>query len=223
MTTTLTWPASIQPAQAEFALVEAGGQAISPYNGVVEVMTYAAERWRVGLTLPPVASSDGYGRQAFLRKLALGKNRVRLGPYLRAQYAPKGTLRGSPSLSTTALRGSTSLSIAAAAGATLLAGDFVGCGGQLFEISDDCAESGGVISAPVTPRVRANIGIGTDVVWSQPTAEFIIPAASIPFVNSPAILESVVLDFVETWGVSLTFVSGGTVYEDGVFDAGIYE
>jgi hypothetical protein len=112
-------------------------------------------------------------------------------------------MRGSPVLASTASRGDGSLSITTTAGATLLAGDFIGCSGQLFEISDDCvASSGGLLTAPLSNRVRATISSGTAVVWNQPTAGFALPAASVPFVSSPAILEPVTLDFIESWGVN---------------------
>lgn len=220
---TLNWPAGLWPSQVELALVEAGAQAISPYNGTVEAITYVAERWRMGITLPPALTKDGYARQAFLRKLGLGKNRVRLGPYLWGQEVPQGTLRGSPVLASTASRGATSLVATTAVGSSLRAGDFVGCGGQLFEVASDCSDSSGTMTIPVNNRVRANIGAGSAVTWSAPTAEFILPAASIPFVNSRAILQSVTLDFIESWGVDFSIETGGLVYVDGIYEPGVYE
>jgi hypothetical protein len=211
------------PSQVEFALVEAGAQSISPYNGAVESISYVAERWRMGITLPPALTKDGYARQAFLRKLGLGKNRVRLGPYLWGQNVPQGSLRGAPVLTSTAARGASTLIVTTAIGSTLKAGDFVGCGGQLFEVSDDCADSAGTMTIPVTNRVRANIGAGSAVTWSAPTAEFILPAASVPFINSRAILQSVTLDFIESWGIDFSVETGGVTYESDVFETGIYE
>lgn len=85
--------------------------------------------------------------------------------------------------------------------ATLLADDMLGAGGQLFQVATNCtANDAGAITVPVVNRVRATIASGTAVVWSQPTAEFIMPAMQSGPVYRPGAIDSAALDLVEVWG-----------------------
>lgn len=85
--------------------------------------------------------------------------------------------------------------------ASLRADDMLGAGGQLFQVqSDTLLNDAGAGSVPVVNRVRATISIGTAVVWSQPTAEFIMPAMQSGPVYRPGAIESAALDLVEVWG-----------------------
>lgn len=198
--TTYDWLAALRPASLGLRLKKAGAQSVSPYNGAVQVCDYVAERWLFSVSLPAVPlrrAADVQAREVFLSLLAAGFNRVRLGPFLRGQVAPLGTLRGSPTLQSTVTRGATSLPITGTG--TLLPGDFLGAGGQLFRVAAACASSSGVITVPVENRVRGTIASGSAVTWSSPFVECIMPAGDVTMLTRPAVAEALQVDFMEWW------------------------
>jgi hypothetical protein len=209
-----TWPAWLKPAEADFALQKAAAVSVSPFNGSVEPHDYVAERWVVSVTLPACRSDEeGYRRVAFLNRLPGALHRVMLGPFLWGQYAPAGTLRGSPTLQVDVARGSDTVSISGSG--TLQAGDWLGIGPQLFQVANDCASSSGVISVPLVNRVRAVLAAGTAVVWDRPTGAFILPASQVRALRRPAVLEAVTLDFLEVWGtLILNTETGQTLFTE---------
>jgi hypothetical protein len=85
------------------------------------------------------------------------------------------------------------------AGPTLLAGDFLGAGGQLFEVAADTQLAGGVGTVPVINRVRATIASGSAVTWYRPTCEMVLPAMQAGPVYRPGAIDSTALDLVEVW------------------------
>ena len=84
--------------------------------------------------------------------------------------------------------------------ATLLAGDFVGCSGHLFQIAADCtATDAGVMTVTLVNRVRATIAISTAVTWYRPTAQFVMPAMQGGALQVPGMLQSAALDLLEVY------------------------
>jgi len=84
--------------------------------------------------------------------------------------------------------------------ATLLADDYIGVGGQLFQVAADCtANDAGAMTVPLVNRVRGTIASGSAVTWHKPTAEFIMPAMQAGPVFRPGAIEGTALDLVEVW------------------------
>jgi hypothetical protein len=84
--------------------------------------------------------------------------------------------------------------------ATLKAGDYVGAGGQLFQVASDAvASSAGDMTVPVLNRVRGTIALGSVVTWYRPTCEMVLPAMQAGPVRRPGVIESTALDLVEVW------------------------
>jgi hypothetical protein len=87
-----------------------------------------------------------------------------------------------------------------AGSATLRSGDFVGCGGQLFQVSGDVASlDDWTLSIPLINRVRAPIAAGSPVAWYRPSCEMVLPAMQAGPVRRPGVFESTALDLVEVW------------------------
>lgn len=194
-------PTWLRLAQLEWGIQKAGVQFAGPFNGTMQAVDFLAERWVVSITLPPVARADSGAVEAFFNLLAGGVNRVRLAHMgsgtMTAPGTPRGTLRGTPTLSAAATRGATSLAITTTAGATLLAGDMIGCN-QLFQVAADAtADGAGAMTVNLVNRVRAATGSGTAIVWNRPAAEFFMPAMSARHVHVPAVLMGGQFDLVE--------------------------
>lgn len=84
--------------------------------------------------------------------------------------------------------------------ATLLAGDFIGAGGQLFMVAANCsANDAGAMVVPVINRARGTIAINSPVTWYRPSCEMVLPAMQAGPVRRPGVIDSTALDLVEVW------------------------
>src|SRR5574341_369055 len=117
-----------------------------------------------------------------------------------ARSVPRGTLRGSPTVKTTATRGATSLVLQNASNnATLKAGDMIGCVGHLFQAAEDCtAGDNGEITVPLVNRVRSTIAAGASVTWNKPTADFCLYGNSTT-AHHPMVMDGLALDLEEVY------------------------
>jgi predicted RecA/RadA family phage recombinase len=160
--------------------------------------------WRMILTYPPCRSrtdeDDQATREAFFNYLGGQENLVALWHFKRP--APLGTMRGSPTLSATAVKGATSLSITTTAAATLKAGDMLQLGstGPLVQVREGAAADGaGALSVNIVPKLRAQVASGTAVVWDKPKANFLCLSAGVPIPYAPAIGEGFTVEFIESY------------------------
>lgn len=84
--------------------------------------------------------------------------------------------------------------------ATLLADDFVGCNGQLFQVASDTtfdvAGAGGVT---VVNRARSLIAAGSAVTWDRPTCAMLVPAAQVGPNFDGSGVRRTELDAFEVW------------------------
>jgi hypothetical protein len=192
---TFDLPSSLKPATMEWGSIKAGVQHRSPFNGSVESVEFAGERWRVSLSFNLGTPDRAAAAEAFFARVAGGFDRVRLGHFLRP--APVGTLRGAPVLAASAARGALSLSITTTG--TLAAGDVFKVGGQLFQCLADCSPVSGTLTVPLVQRVRAALGSGAAVQWDRPTALFILPAMGFASGYGPGQVAPIAVDFEEVF------------------------
>lgn len=202
---TFEMPAWMEAAQIDFGLQKAGVQFRGPFNGTLQGVDFIAERWVASITLPGRKRISAGPVEAFFNQLAGGVNRIRL-PHLgsgtrRDPYVPRGTLRGSPRLRLAAVRGDLTVNLEnCTVGATLLAGDMVGLGAQLLMVAADAqADGAGQMNLPLVNRIRGQLAIATALVWSRPTATFVMPAMSVRHVHIPAFLAGGQFDMEEAW------------------------
>lgn len=86
------------------------------------------------------------------------------------------------------------------AACTLLAGDFIGAGGQLFMLQEDAVDDRtGQMLVKVINRVRGTIASGSPVTWYRPSCEMVLPAMQAGPVRRPGVIDSTALDLVEVW------------------------
>lgn len=182
------------PARVEWALDDQVLQNRSALSGAVQTASVAFERWVVNLKFSA-------NRNADQQKLFGLMNRI--GPSNRVEFwhhelrAPRGTLRGLPTLAIQADQFAQQFTINAPDGATLLTGDLIGVGGQVFVVVADAVSVGGVMVVSVRGRVRTTQTAGTAVTWDRPTARFIRASASalVPF--QPRASEGFAVQFIE--------------------------
>ena len=190
------YPDSLTPSISAWIIQKSAVQFRSPFAGSVESVIFSGEFWRVSVTVPQSRLKNAGEAEAFFGRLAGGAERVLVPYWPRLQ--PRGTLRGSLTLSTAAVRGDLTLSIGGAAvAATLKAGDMIGCGSQLFQCFQDCVTSGTIITVPLVNRVRGALAVGTVVTWNRPTVTCCLPSPSSSRSYEPGAAGSLAADLEE--------------------------
>ncbi len=174
-----------------------------PYTPTTQTLDLLGERLMISLDITPTSDPvQGAAREAFFNRLKASANSIVIGH--QRLKAPQGTLRGavaatwknsasatatwknSSAATATWQAGSPVIADAIAqlantgvirtiAGRTLLAGDWVGFGGQLVQImANAVAGSDGRMPIEFQPRARKAIAAGSAVLWDAPTANFIL-------------------------------------------------
>lgn len=192
-----TWdfPAALTPQLWTWKSVKAGVQFRSPFNGAVETVGFPGARWGISMTLPQSPGASGGQAEAFFALLCGGVERVRMGHLRRP--VPNGTMRGTPTLNTSAARGAQTVSINTTG--TLSAGDLFKVGGQLFMAAMDCTPSAGVLTVPLVQSVRVALASGAAVAWDRPTVDFIMPAMTSAASYRPGAMDGIAVELEEAF------------------------
>lgn len=199
---TYTWPtdAVLEPQVFTWGAIEQVGETVSPYTGTAQTAEVPfSYRWRVTLGWPPTSShADQHSRMGFVAKIRRS-HRVQI-PCFSLQ-APAGTLRGSPTVTTTAAQGATSIAITPTSGTTVLRGDLIGLttaiGLQVVMVTANTDLS--AASMPFEPPLRAAVAAGSAVAWDKPAPKFRLASNEWSSTFRPMAAEPIMLDFVEDW------------------------
>lgn len=169
----------------------------SPYSGDVQTIEIPGARWTCSLSYPTAINAEQAQLEAFWTKVRGQVHRVSLWHMMRP--APRGTMRGSPTLSAGAAQGATSVSVVTTSGNTLLAGDMVGIGGQLHMVVSDATASGGLMTISIEPPLRASRSSGAPVTWDRPTALFMLAESQSAVPYAPKLAPGFGIDLVEVF------------------------
>lgn len=126
------------------------------------------DRWLVSIETANLNRAAAIAIEVFIAALRGQTNTVALYHFARPIVA--GTIAGAKTLSASAAQGAASISITATG--TLVAGDMLGVSGLLLMVAQDCTSSAGVITVPLTNRLRKALSGGAAVTTTQPTANF---------------------------------------------------
>jgi hypothetical protein len=159
----------VQIAQRRYELA-----ATSDASGTTQVRLFGPPRWAMTLVCPPaLAVADAATWEVMLLQL---RGRINhLAAYDPARPAPRGTMRGTMTLSGSHTAGATSVVVTAGAGqasTTLLSGDWLQIGsgltGQLVKVVADATANGsGVITLTTEPPLRTGYAGATAVTWDK--------------------------------------------------------
>lgn len=192
-------PTEVCFASASLGLRKASSTFRSPYNGNHQAVEQRAERWVYSVTLPPYLPNESGAISAFLGLMAGGFNKVRLHHPVR--LAPRGTMRGAPTLNASVSAGVKQIVISTTSGATLKAGDMIGSatGSQLFEVAQDCTAVGTLLTVPLVNFVRVALTGGSPILWDKPTALFNCAAQINMATHVPGYMDGAAIDFEEAY------------------------
>lgn len=197
-----------------------------PYTPTTQTLDLLGERLMISMDIPSTNDSrEGAAREAFFNRLKASANLITIGH--QKLRRPQGTLRGAvPSTWTTGgsasgwitggvasgwIGGAPVIAFAIAqlantavisteAGYTLLAGDWIGFGGQLVQImATTVADSSGLMPIEFQPRARTAIAAGAAVLWDGPTANFILKPGTpnVPTSWTPGMVDGATIELIE--------------------------
>lgn len=167
------WPSSIVPKSVRMQLQTNQRANAGPGGGSEQVIDMLNDRWMAYVTLPVRKFAEAAAVEAFLASFRGQVNTVNLWHFARS--APRGTMRGTPTMFANASQGSAAIQIQAVAGETLLAGDVIGAGGQLLMVAADATAQvspAGQLDVTLVNRLRTALSSGASVTWSTPMAPF---------------------------------------------------
>lgn len=192
----ITLPIEFQPRTVVFKLDVNQRVAGSQFGGSEQVRDLLNDRWLVEITLADSPHDAAAWRDAFIASFRGSVNWVALHHFARCE--PRGTMRGSPTLSGSHAQGASVLSITGGtANSTLLAGDMLGVGGLLVMVAEDVTLNGsGAGSVAIVNRLRAAQTNATAIVWNRPTALFRLVDYT-PVLYEPGFANAPSFQFVE--------------------------
>lgn len=170
-----TFTRALPYTQWEFGQVPLAYAHTSPHSGQSQVVEMPGTRWAHSLRLEGLSTTERQMMSTFFAQLRGRANRYTLWDVINP--VPKGTMRGSLTVSGSIAQGAVACSVTGGGGqasTTLLRGDKLSIGGELKIITADATANGsGVISLTVEPPFRNAVSGGAAVVWDKPTAKFI--------------------------------------------------
>lgn len=138
------------------------------FTGQRTVRSNLADRLRATLIYGPCSGAAAADREAFLFGLISTGDFIRLALPHRLQR--RGTMAGSPVVTSNAAAGVRTLQITTTAGATLLPGDWISVGGNLLQCAygGATANGSGGMSMPLVLPTQKAITAGAAVTYIEP-------------------------------------------------------
>ena len=187
--TTIAYPTlSIAPARMQFGLRANTQVHRSPLTGSVQVLELPGARWRASWSYGRLQEADAALLQAFLARLRGQANDFTV--YNFARPVPRGTINLSGvTLTNSVAQFASSVDLSGCGAAkTLLAGDFIGFGGELHMVVAAATASGGGAMTGVTvePPVRTAQLAGVSVTTDKPTVTMMLEDPEASWSSMPA-------------------------------------
>lgn len=200
MATIVDWPTTGGFQFAQFALGLQVNEALARgfYTGnLLSQRSAQADRMTCIVTLPPCTREQAGEREGYLLHLRSQRLWMRFG--MPQRPVPLGTLRGTPTTSSSVLAGATSIPITTTAGATMRPGDFLSVGTNtllMAGIPGATANGGGAMTLPLAMPCPVAITSGALLTWDRPKGlwEWDGDAVQIDYV-APVLQQGVALQF----------------------------
>lgn len=202
----VTYPTGIlfgtfEPGQQRYDLIS-----MSEPTGYVRDRIVAPPRWTYRIGPPQPLTLDQMGLwKGMILSLQGGLNQLAISD--AGQPTPRGTLRGTLTVSGTLARGATTVTLAVTGqtGATVLPGDAFqigsGLNSQFIYASSSAVASGTSVTFSFQAPARVQFSGGTSVVWDRPVAHCKMKTAAPSWLYQPGgfVGGGLVLDFIEHW------------------------
>jgi hypothetical protein len=202
-----------------------------PYTPTTQVLDLLGERWMISLEIPPTDDvlQTVAAREAFFDRLKGSANWISMGHQVIT--APLGTLdsgtaatwknasavtavwknasavtatwnAGQPVLAADIAQLANTGTLRTISGRTYKAGSMFSIGGQLVRLmADTVADGSGSMPIEFQPRARQFIAAGTAIVYSAPTATFILKPGTpnVPTSWTPGMADGATIELIEVF------------------------
>ena len=193
---TFSWPAGLFVQSVAWRLAPNVRAFPSPYTHGESYVDYLGERFVQRIRTIPRTRDEAPAMSAFFNRL-LGVHWVSAPNF--ALRTRRGTVAGSPVLTSSVAQGAQAFSITTSADATFLAGDCFAVGAQFFEVAEDVVANGsGVMALQTTNRARAAMSANAAVVWNSPTTTWSLREA-VPILQQDGIVEAIECELWQAW------------------------
>jgi hypothetical protein len=169
-------PSVFRVARIKFRLATNQRASASPFGGSEQVVDLLNDRWIIDVTTSRTSYANGQLLEAYIASMR-GQTNTSL-VYHVARPIPSGTVRGTLTLNAAAAQGQSFIVVAGCnpTTGTLLPGDYLSIatptgGTLLVMVSQLCTAVAGVITVPLTNRLRVACSSAAAVTWSSPTVE----------------------------------------------------
>lgn len=200
----ITFPESLKVARVTWAQQRNDVEFRSGFGA--QAVELAGPLWSVTLEAVSGREADSGGWQALGMQLRGRTNQLEL--WNHARHVPRGTMRGTMTLNSSAAQGATTLSIVASgqASKTLLRGDLLGVGINLTQqvvmvVADATSNGSGIISVTIEPPLRNAFLAGEAITWNKPKALFRRVNSRFSWESYAAVTEGFALDLIEDFRV----------------------
>jgi hypothetical protein len=200
-----TWPPGrlFEPQIFTWGATERIGQSESTYTGSIATGEVPFS-YRYTCTVGWPSERDFKLQQQRISFIAKIRRAHRIRIFNFAHREPAGTLRGTPTVASTAAQGATTLAVTTStAGHTVILGDLLGVttaiGTQVLTVTASSTASGTALSVIFEPPLRASVTSGTAVVWAAPAPLFVRASPDFSASFRPGEAEPLAVDFVEVW------------------------
>lgn len=171
---TITLPLNLKIGTFAWDVLTFEQEEMSDANGESASRITSPPRWMASITSNEDMDLDEASRwEAMI--LSLRGDNV-LAVYDIVRYNPRGTMRGTPTLTSTLAVGATSATLSSASG-TLKQGDWLQIGtglgtSQLIKVAADAEAAAGSITFSFNNPIRKSIAAAATIVWDRPVAYF---------------------------------------------------
>lgn len=153
----------------------------SPMNKATTRVEVPGSLWVMRAEFPPMGREEFRPIRAFFNRFRGQANTLRVWDL--AHEAPYGTLRGAPTLASSAVEFANAIVVTGTAGATLIAGDLLGVtlATGFVQLVEVVGVSGtGTINVDINPPLRRAASAGAAIVWDKPYVDMILTTPPFP-------------------------------------------
>lgn len=192
------WPTlSRQPSRQSWSMAANTQTHVSPFDGSTQTQGLPGSKWITTIEYDNLLPADAGKLAAFLIGLNGRAGRALVPNF--GQPRPRGSWGGTPLVNGTPASGVTSITVDGwTAGSQLLAGDYFGVGGRLYQVpADATADGSGIMTLTLTPGLRAALLDNSALTLVRPTTTMMLVDDLQGWQYAPGKVRSFVLDFVE--------------------------
>lgn len=193
------WPTlSLTPSRQSWSLMSNTQVHVSPFDGTVQTQPIPGAKWSTTVEYNSLMAADAMKLQAFLASLGGRAGRVLVGnfgqPYPRGAFGGTPLVNGTPYLAGTSSIGTDGWT----PGATMLAGDFFGLEGRLYQLNATATANGsGQMTITFSPPLRVTPLDNAPLTLVSPTTTMMLVDDMQGWTYGPGSRRGFAIDLVE--------------------------